>query len=96
MLGMRSADSPVSFHAESPIGMVPASIAYELEFDESLSGNNLQSIRIDPYGDGTSITLSQRLKTFLRHSATPSQDCSMPWWKSRLAAGGFIPPRNGC
>ena len=46
-------DSPVSFHAESPIGMAPASIAFSLEFDDSLPGNDLQSIRIDPYGDGT-------------------------------------------
>ncbi|MBL0164803.1 MAG: IPT/TIG domain-containing protein [Xanthomonadales bacterium] len=46
------AESLISFHAEQPIGMAPASISFDIELSDSLSGDNLQSLRIDTDGDG--------------------------------------------
>jgi hypothetical protein len=61
-----NAESLISFHAEQPIGMAPATITFDIELHESLAGSNLQSIRIDTDGDGVFDITSPSIDEFPR------------------------------
>lgn len=56
-------EPPIAFHAEQPVGIARTAITFNVALAESLSGANLQRIRIDTNGDGifdqTSTSLEQ-------------------------------------
>ncbi|MBL0164796.1 MAG: IPT/TIG domain-containing protein [Xanthomonadales bacterium] len=95
-LACGNAESLISFHAEQPIGMAPATITFDIELHESLAGSNLQSIRIDTDGDGVFDFTSPSIDEFHDPLGIPNRVCSRRHLRSRAIRDGPIPSHNGC